>query len=460
MLAFSRSKRVDQAIGTGSIRIGCGAGYAGDRWEPALECVERGNINYLVYETLAERTIALGQLEKLRDPARGYNPMLEARLALVLKPALQRGVRIVSNMGAANPVAAGEAVLRVARNLGISKLRVAVVLGDDVTELVRGMDAPLMENGAPLESIKPMMVSANAYLGADAVAAGLATGADVVITGRVADPSLFVGCMLDGLRWRDDDYAKLGQATVAGHLMECAGQVTGGYFADPGFKDIANLARLGFPICEMRASGESFITKPEGSGGAVTRATCKEQLLYEVHDPARYVTPDCVADFTGVRFSDAAPDQVAFSGGRAAPRTPTYKVSVGYRAGYVGEGHMAYAGPGALARAKLAGDIVRERLALRQVPLEELRVDLVGHTALHSAASSVAQEPYEVRLRVAGRAANRADAAAVGEEVQTLYTNGPYGGASDFMQVKEVIGVRSILLDRRRVTTEVRVLSL
>jgi len=353
------------------IRIGCGAGYAGDRWEPALECVERGNIDYLVYETLAERTIALGQLEKLRDPARGYNPMLEARLALVMKPALDRGVRIVSNMGAANPLAAGEAVLRVACALGITKLHVAVALGDDVTELVRDLNVPLMENGEPLDTIKPMMVSANAYLGADAVAAALATGADVVITGRVADPSLFVGCMLDGLHWRDDDYSKLGQATVAGHLMECAGQITGGYFADPGFKDVDGLARLGFPICEMTAEGDAFITKPEGSGGAVTLSTCKEQLLYEVHDPACYLTPDCVADFTGVRFSESARDQVAFQGGRAAPRTPTYKVSVGYRAGYTGEGHMAYAGPGALARAKLAGEIVRERLALRKVALEE-----------------------------------------------------------------------------------------
>ena len=449
------------SLNNSRIRIGCGAGYAGDRWEPALECVERGHIDYLVYETLAERTIALGQLEKLRDPARGYNPMLEPRLRLVLRAALARGVRIVGNMGAANPLAAGEAVLRVARELGIAKLKVAVVLGDDVTGQVRGTDAPLMENGEPLDTIKPMMVSANAYLGADAVAAGLATGADVVITGRVADPSLFVGCMLDGLHWNDDNYAKLGQATVAGHLMECAGQVTGGYFADPGFKDVANLARLGFPICEINADGAAFITKPEGSGGTVTLATCKEQLLYEVHDPARYVTPDCVADFTGVRFSESARDQIAFAGGRAAPRTATYKVSVGYRAGYVGEGHMTYAGPGALSRARLAGEIVRERLALRHIELEELRVDLVGHSSLHSDMSrNKSTEPYEIRLRVSGRSQNKTDAAAVGEEVQTLYTNGPYGGASDFMQVKEVVGVRSILLDRSQVKTEVRVLSL
>ena len=183
--------------------------------------------------------------------------------------------------------------------------------------------------------------------------------------------------------------------------------------------------------------------------------------MYEVHDPARYVTPDCVADFTGVRFSESAHDHVAFAGGRAAPRTATYKVSVGYRAGYVGEGHMTYAGPGALNRARLAGDIVRERLALRNIPLDELRVDLIGHSSLHSEVSlGDNTEPYEIRLRVSGRSQNKLHAAAVGEEVQTLYTNGPYGGASDFMQVKEVVGVRSILLDRRRVKTGVRVLSL
>ena len=442
------------------VRIGCGAGYAGDRWEPALECVERGNIEYLVYETLAERTIAVGQLEKLHNPARGYNAMLEPRLSLVLKAALARGVRIVSNMGAANPLAAGEAVLRVARELGITKLKVAVVLGDDVTDLVRGIDAPLMENGEPLATIKPMMVSANAYLGADAVAAGLASGADVVITGRVADPSLFVGCMLDALDWNYDDYTRLGQATVAGHLMECAGQITGGYFADPGYKDVQGLGRLGFPICEMHADGNAFITKPEGSGGAVTLATCKEQILYEVHDPAQYVTPDCVADFTGVRFQESAPDHVVFSGGRAAPRTPTYKVSVGYRAGFAGEGHMTYAGPGAINRARLAADIVRERLALRRIELEDLRVDLIGHSAVHAAAAQPAGEPYEIRLRVAGCARTREAAATIAEEVQTLYTNGPCGGASDSMQVREVIGVRSILLDRALVKSRVEVLSL
>jgi len=439
------------------MRVGAGAGYAGDRWEPALELIEHGAIDCLVFETLAERTIALGQLERLSDPAKGYNPLLAARMNAVLPAAIAHGVRIVTNMGAANPLAAAEAVCSIARAAGLPRVRVAVVLGDDVTAQVRTLDASVLETGEPLAGLRESMVSANAYLGADVVARALATGAQVVITGRVADPSLFVGCLLHGLRWSYDDYARLGQATVVGHLLECAGQLTGGYFADPGYKDVPGLGRLGFPFAEVAPDGAAVVGKVAETGGTVTTATCKEQLLYEVHDPASYVTPDCVADFTGVRFAALGPDRVEVRGARARPRTGTYKVSVGYRAGYIGEGHVAYAGPGAAARARLAGGIVRERLALRGLDLDEVRVDLIGLSALHAEASKAQEDPYEVRLRVAARSRDREHAAAVGAEVQTLLTNGPYGGAGDFMQVREVIGVRSILLERERVVPEVRV---
>jgi hypothetical protein len=441
------------------IRIAGGAGYAGDRWEPALECVEQGGVDYLVFETLAERTIALAQLEKLAMPERGYNPQLEARLGAVLPAAIERGVRIVTNMGAANPLAAGQVVLDIVRRAGLAPVKVAVVLGDDVLDAVRTLDAPLMEATGTLDALRPHLVSANAYLGADVVAQALATGADVVVTGRTADPSLFVGCMLHGLGWSYDDYGRLGQATLVGHLLECAGQVTGGYFADPGYKDVPDLGRLGFPIGEVDVDGCASITKVAGSGGLVTPATCKEQLLYEVRDPASYYTPDCVADFSQVTVAEREPDCVEVRGALARPRTPTYKVSVGYRAGYIGDGQVAYAGPGAADRARLAAQIVRERIALRGLPVEELRVDLIGISALHGAAAQVCGDPYEVRVRVAGRTQRREDAYALGMEVQTLLTNGPYGGAGDFVQVREVVGVRSILLDRDRVRPEVRVLA-
>ncbi len=443
-----------------SIRIGAGAGYAGDRWEPALELIETSRLDYLCFECLAERTIALGQLERRVNPDRGYNPFLEDRWRALLGPAKARGVRIVTNMGAANPLSAARATLAIARELDLPPPRIAVVLGDDVlAEIQARPDLPMLETGEPVGSLGNRVVSANAYLGAEPIRDGLATGADVVITGRVADPSLFVACMMHAFGWKADDWPRMAAGTALGHLLECAGQVTGGYFADPGVKDVPGLDRLGFPFAEVGEDGSAIITKPEGSGGAVTPATCTEQILYECGDPARYVTPDCIADFTGMAFTESAPDRVAVSGARALPRTDSLKVTVCYAAGHIGEGHVAYAGPNALARAELAADIVRSRLRQRNLDLDDLRVELIGVNALHGAASPAGGEPYEVRLRVAARTQIRRHAEYVAQEVQTLLTNGPYGGGGDFMQVRDILGVGSVLLPRSAVTPRIEVLS-
>jgi hypothetical protein len=443
-----------------AIRIGSGAGYAGDRWEPALELIETSRLDYICFECLAERTVALGQLERRKDSEKGYNPFLDDRWRAVLGPAKRRGVRIVTNMGAANPLAAARRTLALARELGIPDLKVAVVLGDNVLEAVQARsDLPMMESGAPVGSLGNRILSANAYLGAEPIRDALATGADVVVTGRVADPSLFLACMMHGLGWRADDWALMGAGTAIGHLLECAGQVTGGYFADPGVKDVAGLDRLGFPFAEVREDGAASISKPEGSGGSVTPATCTEQILYECGDPARYITPDCIADFTGLSFAQTGPDVVAVSGARGSPRTDTLKVTVCHAAGHIGEGHVGYAGPNAAARAKLAAEIVRSRLAQRRLDLEELRIDLIGLDSLHGPASAAVAEPYEVRLRVAARTGNRRHAEYVGQEVQSLLTNGPYGGGGDFMQVRDILGVASVLLPRSAVSPRVEVIA-
>ncbi len=443
-----------------SIRIGAGAGYAGDRWEPALELIETSHLDYIVFECLAERTIALGQLERLRNPDKGYNPFMEDRWRAVLGPAMARGVKIITNMGAANPMAAARRTVALACELGIPALKVAVVLGDDVLSLVQtSPHLTMMETGAPVGSLGNSVIAANAYLGADPIRDALATGADVVITGRVADPSMFLAAMMHGLVWQSDDLDKVAIGTTLGHLLECAGQVTGGYFADPGVKDVPGLDRLGFPFTTVQADGQAVISKPVGSGGSVTAATCTEQILYECGNPAAYITPDCVADFTGLRFEEIAPDQVRISGSRALGRTDTLKTSVCYRAGYIGEGHVSYAGPNARARAELAASIVRSRLAQRNLDLEELRIDLIGLNSLHCAASRMLEEPYEVRVRVAARSSNRRHADYVAQEAQSLLTNGPYGGGGDFMQVRELVGVRSILLPRSMVTPTIRVVS-
>ncbi|MBJ9895357.1 acyclic terpene utilization AtuA family protein [Burkholderia cenocepacia] len=435
------------------VRIGAGAGYSGDRIEPAVELAEHGQLDYLVFECLAERTIAIAQQARRNDPALGYDPLLDARMHAVLPVAAARRVRIVSNMGAANPRAAARRTARIAQSLGIAGLKVAAVEGDDVLDVVLRGAFRFEESGDAVAAYRDRIVSANAYLGAAPIVDALAAGAAVALTGRVADPSLFAAPLIHAPGWRRDDWDRLGQATVVGHLLECAGQVTGGYFADPGYKDVPNLARLGFPIGEVVADGAVVITKVPHAGGRVSAATCKEQLLYEIHDPARYLQPDVVADFTRVAVAEEAADRVRVTGGRGTARPDTLKVSVAYVDGWIGEGQISYGGPGALARARLALDIVRERLALTGVAARELRFDLIGVDALYGDATpAVRGEPAEVRVRVAGRAANAAEAARIGNEVETLYTNGPAGGGGAFKSTREVIAVQSVLLPRAAVT--------
>lgn len=439
-----------------TIRIGCGAGYSGDRIEPAVELAEKGGIRYLVFECLAERTIAIAQQAMMKDPGAGYDALLAARMEACLPSCRRNGVRIITNMGAANPAAGARKIGDVAKRLGIKGLKIAAVTGDDVLELSRQHDPVILETGRRVLQLGDRIVSANAYLGADPIVEALKNGADVVITGRVADPSLFLAPLIAEFDWQPDRLDLLGQGTVLGHLLECAGQVTGGYFADPGFKDVPDLARLGFPIAEVREDGAFVVTKVSGSGGMVTAATCKEQLLYEIHDPSSYITPDVVADFTGVRVAETGKDRVAITGGKGRPRTETLKVSIGYRDGFIGEGQISYAGPGAVERGRLALEIVAERLRLTGVPFDEIRYDLIGVNSLHGDDRSAGHDPYEVRVRVAGRTSSMAEAVRIGNEVETLYTNGPAGGAGAWKSAREVVAMVSALLPRSMVSPSVR----
>jgi acyclic terpene utilization AtuA family protein len=441
------------------VRLGAGAGYSGDRIEPAVELAEKGRLDYLVFECLAERTIALAQQEKSRDPSKGYDPLLRERMRAVLAPCRANRVRIVTNAGAAHPVAGAQAVVEVARLLGLRGLKVAAVTGDDVLELLRRGELQAEAGGVPLAELGARVVSANAYIGAGAIVEALARGADVVVTGRAADPALFLAPLVHELGWAMDDWTRLGRGTLVGHLLECAGQLTGGYFADPGAKDVADLARLGFPLAEVDAEGAAVVTKVEGSGGSVTAATCKEQLLYEIHDPSRYLTPDVVADFSEVELGEIGPDRVSVRGAKGHARPESLKVSVGYRDGYIGEGQISYAGPGAVARGRLALQIVAERLKLTGLRSREARFDLVGVDSLHGPRLSAgAAEPYEVRARVVARTDSLEDAARVGNEVEALYTNGPAGGGGATKQAREVVAVASAFVRRDRVAPSLTLL--
>jgi hypothetical protein len=436
----------------GTVRIGCGAGFQGDRLEPALVLAERGKLDYLMLECLGERTVALAQLRKLHDPGGGYDPLLERRMTGLLPLIRRNGVRVVTNMGAANPLAGAEKIVALARELGLS-MRVAALTGDDVLDAL-DPDTRVLETGEPLSSVGKLF-SANAYLGVEEMLPCFESGADIVLTGRVADPSLALAPLAHHFGWRIDDVDRFARGTVVGHLLECAGQLTGGYFADPGKKDVAGMARLGFPFADVDADGNTRLSKVAGTGGMISRMTATEQLLYEVADPSAYLTPDVTADFSNVQITETAPDTIAVSGARGRRRPDTLKVSVGYRAGFIGEGEISYGGENCVARAQLAGEIITERL---RGQFQELRVDILGLSSLHTRPmSGDGYRPYEVRLRVAGRSDDRQKAAMIGEEVEALWTNGPAGGGGARKSTQEQIGIVSCLVPRDKVRPKVTV---
>ena len=441
-----------------TIRVGCGAGFAGDRIEPAVELAERGRLDYLGLECLAERTIALAQQARRTNPDAGYDSLLTARFEALLPVCRRNGVKIITNMGAANPAGAAKVIAAMAARMGFTGLRIAAVEGDDVLDQVLDTNLPFIERQGSVRDIAGSIISANAYLGVAPIIEALAGGADVVITGRVSDPALFAAPLIYEFGWDLDDWHRVGHSMLIGHLLECAGQVTGGYFADPGYKTVANLARIGLPFVDAGADGTASIGKPDGSGGQISIQTCKEQLLYEVHDPAAYFQPDVVADFSGVRFTQDGPDRVGIHGGTGHKRTDTLKVTIGYRDGYIGEGQMSYAGPGALARAQLALDIVRERIAIIGVKASEVRYDLIGVNAVHRGAggSNNGAEPEEIRIRVAGRTDTAVEANRIGIEVESLWLNGPAGGGGAWKSTREVVAAASVLLPRAGIKTSVR----
>ncbi len=433
--------------------VGSAAGFSGDRTDAAQPVVDtlaaRGMAAALIFETLAERTLALAQLARRDDPEAGYEPLLDELLEPVLGKCLAHGIRIVSNFGAANPRGAARRIQALAARLGIRSPRIAIVVGDDLSG--PGHRALLRaELGEQLDALD--VVSANAYLGAEPIAAALASGAEIVVCGRVADPSLVVGPAMAHFGWDATDWARLGPATMAGHLLECGAQVTGGYFADPGRKDVPGLHDLGYPIAEIDPDGHCIVTKAEGTGGCVTERTMKEQLLYEVHDPAAYLTPDVTADIGQATVRETGPDRVALAGVRGHERPDRLKVNVCFTGGWLGEGEISYAGPGAEARARLAADLIRRRL-----PHHRLRFDLIGVTSVFGDDDNRLFEAHapsqatDVRLRIATGSAGRADAERLAREVTALYTCGPAGGGGVRTSVRARLDTISCFVPRASV---------
>ncbi len=438
------------------LRIGAGSAWWGDRIEPARLNAERGDLDYLCFETMAEATVSAAQVRKRRDPSfPGYDTYLDDRMKAVLPGCLRRGTKIISNQGWINPEGAAERIVALLREHGGKGRKVAAVSGSLITEQMKGFDGTILERGALVSSIAVDLISAEAYLGAEPIVAALREGADIVVTGRVADPSLFLAPMIHEFGWQLDDFMKLGAGSGLGHLLECGAQVTGGYFADPGFKDVPSPWDLAFPIAEVEADGSAVIAKVEGTGGAINRMTVKEQMLYEVHDPANYITPDCVVDFTTAVLEEAGPDRIRVSGISGKPRTPTLKVSMGCMEGFIGEDMFFYAGPGALRRARLAKRILEERFRIVDLRADDLRIDFIGLNAIHGEASPAdAPEPYEVAVRVAARTATREEALKVGREIDGMAVSGVAMTGKRVPhqdRTREIIGVWSTLVPREAV---------
>ncbi|MGH7722791.1 MAG: acyclic terpene utilization AtuA family protein [Candidatus Dormibacteria bacterium] len=446
-----------------TIRIGAGQGFYGDTPDGAVAVAERGEVSYICCDALAELTMAILQKDRLRDPGAGFTRDLKDFLRALLPPARRNGIRIITNAGGMNPAAAAAAVRQLAHELGLDGLRVATVTGDDITSRIdelreSGVDLDNLDTGAGIASIRDRVVFGVAYLGARPIVDALARGADVVVTGRVADASLFVAPMVHELGWRWDDWDRLAAGVVLGHLMECSGQATGGNFSGDWW-NIPDLDTVGYPVCEVGEDGSALLTKPAQTGGRVSPDTVAEQLLYEVLDPGRYLNPDVVADFTTVQLADAGPDRVSVRGVRGRARPEQLKAILGYLDGWLGTALIGYSWPHALAKARHAALLI-ERLAERAgvVPLEQV-TEFIGVDSLHGDAADLdsADQANEVTVRVAGRFATEAQARRFPRLATPLALNGPpfIGGGSTPQPPRALLGVWPTLVPRERIEESV-----
>lgn len=443
-----------------TVHIGCGAGFANDRPDAALalanDLAARDGRRFLFFELLAERTLAEAQLRRLADAESGYASRLFDFLEPVLDICLDAGIPIITNGGAANPGAAARRLRKQLQAGPFAAARIACVVGDDLLD-----SGEVLQRWLP-KALDGEIVSVNVYTGAEGIAQALDEGADIVLCGRVADPSLAVGPLRHAFRWQAEDWDRIALATAVGHLLECCTQVSGGYFAHPGLKDVPDLANVGCPIATVQADGRVTIGKAAGTGGCVTERTVKEQLLYEVHDPAAYLTPDVTLDLSNARVRQVGPDLVEIEGIRGHQRPTELKGLVGLRGNWFAEAEISYAGPGALARAVLARDVLLQRCA-RLAPQLTPWIDLIGVASLFNDARGEwlqqrladARDPQDVRLRISFVAADKALLENLLLDAESLYTNGPAGGGGVRRHLAESLGTASFFIPRTAVQQQV-----
>lgn len=443
------------------IRIANGQGFWGDWLEAPVHLVEQGPIDYLALDYLAEVTMSILQKQKLQDPNLGYARDFPPLIARLRRHLIERGVTVIANAGGVNPIACAREVVRVAPGL-----KVAVVLGDDVSArldefLAKGYEMRDMDTGAPISTVRDRIQSANAYIGAFPLAEALDTGAHVVIAGRSTDTALALAPMVHRFQWKPDDYDRLAAGTIAGHIIECGAQCTGGN-CQVDWESIPDMARIGYPIVEAEPDGTFTVTKHPSAGGRVNMHSVKEQLLYELGDPTNYITPDCVADFTSIRLDEAGPDRVRVTGIRGGPRPPSLKLSISYANGWKAIGTLVYSWPQALEKARAADRIVRARLTSLGLAFDEIYTEFFGVNACHGPSAPPNPDPPEVQLRIGVRGQDKKSVDRFTRELIPLVLNGP-PGATGFGEgrppVREIVAYWSALIPRDEIRTTIELIA-
>ncbi|MFT7668570.1 MAG: hypothetical protein ACI8X5_001264 [Planctomycetota bacterium] len=450
------------------VLIANGQGFWGDSILGPVRLVNEGPLDYLTLDYLAEVTMSIMQKLKTRKPEMGYATDFVKLIERVLPQLVEKNIKVVANAGGVNPLACKDAVLEVIRKQGYTGIKVAVVEGDDILDqiddlMAKGEEFKNMDTGEPLSAVRDSVTSANIYLGALPIAEALDQGAQIVITGRGTDPGLVIGPLIHEFGWSADDYDKIAAGTVAGHIVECGAQCTGGNYTD--WREVPDMARIGYPIIEAYPDGSFVVTKHERTGGLVTVASVTHQLAYEMGDPANYITPDGVADFTSFNLEQEGPDRVRVSGVKGGPPTPTYKVSMSYQDGWKSVGQLTVSGPDALEKAKLCAQIVWQRLAFDgyNYSAEERMVEYVGANVCHEGIDlGETGEASEILLRMGVKGPERAKVDRFGPELVPLVTSGPpgvTGFAGGRPKATEIIGYWPALLSKELVSTSVTVFS-
>jgi hypothetical protein len=450
------------------IRVASGQGFWGDALDAPVRQVEGGPIDYLMMDYLAEVTMSILQKQKARDASLGYARDVVPLMERILPAVVERGIRVTTNAGGVNPAACAQAIAAVGRRLGLAgRLRIGIVGGDDILDrlddlLARGVELRDMDTGRPLADVRDRVVSANAYLGAGPVVAALRQGAQVVVTGRVTDTGLTLGPLVHAFGWAPDAWDLMAAGTIAGHIIECGAQCSGGNFQG-GWPDVPRLEEVGYPIVEASPDGSFVVTKHAGTGGVVSVASVAEQLVYEMGDPRAYITPDGIADFTSIRLEQAGPDRVRVSGIAGRPATEFLKVSLAYQHGYKAVGTLVYAWPDAHAKAREADRVLRARLERLGLRFDEVLTEFVGASAVHGPlAGAPAADLPEVQLRVGVRSAVRADVERFTRELAPLILNGPpsvTGFAGGRPKVEEIVAYWPALVPQREITPTVQVIA-